>query len=335
MMIFVKQNVNFGENEMDNQLMTLEPLEIVESQFPPLSLVVNGFILSLDCKSNSINTYRRSLNEFVQWINFSGKPMELNLWTRQDILDYKRYLQSPDRGITSNTSASYLMIVCKLWDWLEQENISENITKGIKGIRRPDNFRKDMLTIAQIKDALNTFDLNTLEGMRNYAMFNLMVRTGCRDIEIARAKIRNLRTVEGEKILEIHSKGHETADQLKVLTAETERPIRKYLDARRKIRLFENDDFLFVSLSSRNYLHGMTTRSISRIVKNALREIGLDDKKLSAHSLRHTAISLAIAGGASLHDAQAMAGHKDPRTTQRYFHNQNRISKAAEKCINF
>ena len=309
--------------------------EITETGCPPLVVVINEFISEIDCKKNSVRTYQCGLNEFVQWIDYARKPMELNLWTRQDILDYKRYLQSPERALTPNTSAGYLMIVCRLWDWLEQENISRNIAKGIKGIKRPVNFRKDNLTIDQIKEALNTFDLGTLEGLRNYAMFNLMVRTGCRDIEVARAKLKHLRTVEGEKILEIHSKGHETTDLLKVLTADSERPIRLYLDARRKIQSYVDDDYIFVSLSDRNFMQGLTTRSISRIIKTALRKIGLDDPKISAHSLRHTAISLSIAGGASLHEAQAMAGHKDPRTTHRYFHNQNRISKAAEKCINF
>jgi integrase/recombinase XerD len=86
-------------------------------------------------------------------------------------------------------------------------------------------------------------------------------------------------------------------------------------------------------VSCRNKGKGLSTRTISSIIKNALRDIGLDDKKLSAHSLRHTAINLAIKGGASLHQAQAMAGHKDPRTTMTYFHNQQRIEEAAEKSI--
>ena len=320
---------------MSDLMIPSRTYKISETGCPPLVTLIKEFIAELDCKSNSIKTYQHSLNEFVQWINYANKPMDLTLWNRQDILEYKRYLQSPERELTPNTSAGYLMIVCRLWDWLEQSSICVNITKGIKGIRRPDNFRKDTLAIDQIKGALATFDPNTLEGLRNYAMFNLMVRTGCRDIEVARAQIKHLRTVDGEKILEIHSKGHVAADLLKVLTADSERPLRIYLDARRKVQPFGSDDYIFVSLSDRNFMQGLTTRSISRIIKNALKEIGLDDPKISAHSLRHTAISLSIAGGASLHEAQAMAGHKDPRTTHRYFHNQTRISKAAEKCINF
>jgi integrase/recombinase XerD len=40
--------------------------------------------------------------------------------------------------------------------------------------------------------------------------------------------------------------------------------------------------------------------------------------QLSPHSLRHTAITLALDAGAALRNAQDFAGHRDPRTTRRY-----------------
>ncbi|MBU1022669.1 site-specific integrase [bacterium] len=316
---------------------------VTESRFPPLSIVGEKFINSLDCADNSVNTYSRQLREFFDWIYYAGKPHNLTAWTRQDILDYKRYLQTEYRIKTPNgktvplspaTVSGYLSIVRKLWSWMEQEGVCVNIAKTIKGMKRSQGYKKDTLSITQINDALEVFNLSTMEGLRDYAIFNLMVRTGCRDIEIVRAKVEHLRTLDGHQVLYIHAKGQDSANQYKVLTPEAERPIRAYMDARKKVQPFD-DDYLFVSLSKRNFMQGLTTRSVSRIIKTALREIGLDDERLTAHSLRHTAITLAVAGGASLHQAQAMAGHKDPRTTQVYFHNQKRIEEAAEKCINF
>ncbi len=313
---------------------------ISESQFPPLILIVERFLESLDCSESSINTYTRQLKPFLEWINYSGKSMNLSDWTRQDVLDYKNYLQTSGRNgqgmnLTENTIAGYITVVRKLWSWMEQEGLCpKNVAKSIK-IKRGNGYKKHTLSSGQIKDALNMFDLSTLEGLRNYAIFNLMVRTGCRDIEIVRAKIKHLRTLDGQTILDIQAKGADSPDQFKVLTIGAERPIRDYLDARKKVMPFNIDDSLFVSMSRRNYMKELTTRSVSRIIKSVLREIGLDDEKLSAHSLRHTAITLAVAGGASLHQAQAMAGHKDPRTTMIYFHNQKRIKEAAEKFIDF
>jgi len=314
----------------------------VESQ--GLYEIVKRFLESLDCGGNSVKTYSRQIKEFLEWVNLSGKSNDLRTWKRQDVLEYKRYLQTDHQVKKSNGKVGqlspssidgYLTIVRKFWSWLDEMGICPNIAKSVKGMKRSQGFKKDTLTITQIKDALSVFDLRNIEGLRNFAIFNLMVRTGCRDIEITRAKVKHLRTLDGHQVLYIQAKGQDSADQYKVLTSDAERPIRAYLDARKKVRAYDEDDYLFVSFSRRNYMKALTTRSISRIIKEALREIGLDDSKLSAHSLRHTAITLAIAGGASLHQAQAMAGHKDPRTTQTYFHNQKRIEEAAEKCINF
>ena len=68
-------------------------------------------------------------------------------------------------------------------------------------------------------------------------------------------------------------------------------------------------------------------------MKEALRRIDLDSSRLTAHSLRHTAVTLAVSGGASLQQAQAMARHSDPRTTLVYFHNLDRVKDGVEKYV--
>ena len=55
------------------------------------------------------------------------------------------------------------------------------------------------------------------------------------------------------------------------------------------------------------------TRAIRRLSRAA--DI---TKHISPHSLRHTAVTLALDAGVPLRDVQDMAGHADPRTTRRY-----------------
>lgn len=74
----------------------------------------------------------------------------------------------------------------------------------------------------------------------------------------------------------------------------------------------------------------MTTRSISRIAKDTLRQAGYDSPRLTAHSMRHTAVTLALLGGATPQEAQAMARHSSITTTMIYAHNLDRISHSAE-----
>ena len=171
-----------------------------------------------------------------------------------------------------------------------------------------------------------------MEGLRDYALINLMVRTGLRTIEIARAQVRDLRQDGGEAVLWIQGKGRQAKDEFVLLVNEALNPLREYLAARGEP---DQESPLFSSLSDRNAGGPLTTRSIRGIVKKALRRVNLNDRRLSAHSLRHTAISLSIKGGASLEQAQAMARHTDPKTTLIYFHNAARIEKGAERFIEF
>ena len=309
---------------------------------PPLHVLEKLFLNSLDCKRSSQVKYASQLKIFITWIHETARTPIPSAWKRQDIVDYKKFLMnelrtkansSDPKPLSSRTVNNYLSAVRQFFTWLNQEGYCLNIARDVNGIGRQNGFRKHILSREQIHEVLSSFDRNSLKGLRDYAIFNLMVRTGCRDCEIVRAQVKHLRVQSGHAVLDIQAKGHHEADLFKVLTSKTEKPIRDYLDSRMKVKPFDKDDFLFVSHARRNYMQHLTTRSVSRIIKNALRNIGLDDDKLTAHSLRHTAITLAVAGGASLHQAQAMAGHKDSRTTEIYFHNQKRIEEAAEKFI--
>ena len=77
----------------------------------------------------------------------------------------------------------------------------------------------------------------------------------------------------------------------------------------------------------------MTTRSISRIVKGYLLAAGIDSPRWTAHSLRHSAATFALLGGASLQAVRDMMGHADINTTLIYAHNIDRIRNAAEVNI--
>jgi len=288
------------------------------------SKVIPSFLMALDVADSTRKTYKRSLRSFSKWLDETGR--DLFSLRRGDILEYKRSLSER----STYTVSAYLTAVRRLFEWLEAERIYPNVAKGVRGAKKARGYRKDCLTVGQIREALGSFDRSSLEGLRDFALFNLLVRTGLRTVEIARAKVEDLRQESGEAVLWVQGKGRDEKDDFVLLTEEALRPIWEWLSARGKT---EDEAPLFCSLSSRNHGEELTTRSISRIVKEALRRIDLDSARLTAHSLRHTAVTLAVSGGASLQQAQAMARHSDPRTTLVYFHNLDRVKDGAEKYV--
>jgi site-specific recombinase XerD len=56
-------------------------------------------------------------------------------------------------------------------------------------------------------------------------------------------------------------------------------------------------------------------------------------RRITPHSLRHSAATIALEHGAPIHQVQDMLRHADIQTTMLYTHNKERITHAAEHRI--
>jgi len=307
---------------MDNEIAVKQDGALIEGA--ELRTYLDQFFLSLDVKDSTKKAYRKSLKRFIEWITEKGMVTP----TREDILAYKSHLRA--QGLSSLTLSSYIVAVRRFFEWAEGMKLYPNIAKGIKGAKRAKGFRKDSLTVAQVKKLLSNIDRSSSQGKRDYAMLNLITRTGLRTIEVIMANTGDIRQKGGEAVLWIQGKGRDAKDDFVLLTEETLNPIMEYLQTRGKVK---DTEPLFSSLSDRNKGKRLTTRSIRRVVKKYLRDIGLDSGRLTAHSLRHTAITLSLQGGATIQEAQALGRHADINTTLIYAHNINRIAQAPERKI--
>lgn len=80
---------------------------------------------------------------------------------------------------------------------------------------------------------------------------------------------------------------------------------------------------MFIALGNRAGGQRLSRRGIRLIVDGYLTQVNLKytpGRTISAHSLRHTAGTLALRAGADLRQVQDLLGHADPRTTAIYAH---------------
>lgn len=193
-------------------------------------------------------------------------------------------------------------------------------------MRESKDNKKDYLTTKQIKRALSLIDRDTPQGLRNYALFTLMVTCGLRDIEAARVNVGDLGSVGDNTVLYVHGKGRtDKSDFIRVSEA-AEIILRDYLT---KAGITEPGAPIFQSLSNNSRGRRLSTRSISQIIKNILKRAGYDSDRLTAHSLRHSAVTISLLGGKTLQEAQQFARHANIATTQVYAHN---LDKAGNDC---
>lgn len=288
--------------------------------------LVDKFIDSQDVKESSKLLYRRTLKQYFNWVEDKGYL--LSEIARPQLLEYKQDLLNSDKS--SLTVGSYITSVRRFYEWTEANKYYPNVAKGIKTPKRKQQFKKQPLLPAQATALLSYYQDKAL---RDYAIVNLLLRTGLRTIEVIRANVEDITFKGSQRVLLVHGKGRDEKDNFVLLTEKTYQPIAEYLATRGKVNSSEP---LFTSTSNNSKGERLSTRSISYIAKEGLKAIGLDERAFTAHSLRHTTAVNILRGGGSLEQAQMTLRHSNPATTQIYtatLNEERRLQNSGEALI--
>jgi len=288
--------------------------------------LVDSFIAAQDVKMSSKGLYRRTLQQYLIWIERQG--YSLSEVARAQILEYKEYLLGS--GMSSLTVGSYITSVRRFYEWAEANKYYPNVAKGIKTPKRRQQFKKQPLLPAQAKALLSYYQDRAL---RDYAIISLLLRTGLRTIEAIRANVEDITYKGSQRVLLVHGKGRDEKDNFVVLTDKAYQPIAQYLATRGKVA---GSEPLFTSTSNNSKGERLSTRTISQIAKDGLRAIGLDERAFTAHSLRHTTAVNILRAGGSLEAAQFTLRHSNPATTQIYtatLNEERRLQNSGEALI--
>lgn len=284
--------------------------------------VIESFLQSLDVSPNTARTYCEALKSFARWLETQANPP-------LDSSTLKAYRDWLKGNRAANTTLTYWVALRRFLSFAVAEGLIEkNPIEGMKGLRRPQGHLRRDLTRAELRALFEAIDRSTELGKRDFAMINLMVRGGLRIIEVQRANVGDLEVRRGRKILRIWGKGRDERDEFIVLAEPTERALLEYLACRGDPA---PEDPLFARVGKGD--QRLSTRHIRRRITHYLKLAGVKTPKTTAHSLRHSFVTLAIEGGASLVETQAAARHRSIQTTMIYFHEHGRLEDPVEDKI--
>lgn len=286
--------------------------------------ILESFISYLDASQKTVETYGKALKQLFSYFYLNG----IRQPQREDIVAFREELRAS--GHKPTTIQNYITATKIFFKWTAQEGIYPNVAEHLKGAKLNRDHKKDYLTSRQVKEILDAVERDTLKGLRDYAILTLMVTGGLRTIEVIRADVGDLRTAGESTVLYVQGKGkEEKTDYIKIAPA-VEKAIRAYLTARGSKA---DTDPLFTSTSNNNNGQRLTTRSISGIVKERLVNAGYDSSRLTAHSLRHTAVTLALLAGQDITEVQQHARHANLATTMIYNHALDRAKNGCSEAI--
>ena len=289
-----------------------------------MSTCLDAFFNFIDVSEKTESLYRRALRRLFTYFTEHGilEP------SRNDILNFRRYLEN--LGRKPSTIALYLSACRRFFTWTEHEGIYPNIAFGVKTPKQEPGHKRDYLCAEHLRKILVSIDRRTPIGRRNFAIIALMSVTGLRTIEVSRSNIEDLRKVGRHTCLFVQGKGRSTKSEFVKVPAPVCSAIREYLRERGKVR---STDPLFASMSCRNMNGRLSAQSISKICKTVMLANGFSSKRITAHSLRHTAITLSLMAGIPLSDVQAFARHKNITTTMIYAHHVDRLNSPCEDTV--
>lgn len=188
---------------------------------------------------------------------------------------------------------------------------------------------------ALVADEVKTmFDLakmdNSIIGVRDLLVLELLATTGMRRAEICEIKIGDIQLTQGVYAINIVGKGNK--ERIIVASNEVMGIINKYMNMR-GITMKDKDEYLLVSHANRKSGSGkVSTNMIYRIVKHYAELADIDPDTISPHTLRHTFATQCIGMGTPIQDVQQLMGHASINTTELYNHSFNIINNnPAEK----
>lgn len=160
--------------------------------------------------------------------------------------------------------------------------------------------------------------------LRSAATVRLLLHQGLRVDELTAADTTNLGYDRGHRILTITRKGGRRAAV--PLPPATTAALDAYLDDRHARHPHSTSGPLLTTSTGGR----LDQKAIWHLTRRLARTAGVPSwAQLSPHSLRHTAITLALDAGATLRDVQDFAGHRDARTTRRYDHARDNLDRNA------
>jgi len=246
---------------------------------PDLEQSKTAVLNSLTSKSGQ-RTYDRAITDFVEW--YCSEPRLA--FNRTVVLRYRIFLEQKQYAPT--TINLRLAAVRRLaFEAADSGLLSPELAAGIrrvKGVRRIGVRVGNWLTSDQSKRLLATADRNSMRGKRNYAILAVLIGCGLRRGELLALRVDAMELREGRWII-ANLMGKAGHMRTVPIPAWVKSAIDEWTEAS---GITEGAIFRSITRMGRVWGHGMTSKVLWQVVRDAARTAGIE--KLAPHDLRRT-----------------------------------------------
>ena len=263
------------------------------------------------------NAYSSDLDAFVDFATshgaaaFPARRVLIDAWCRH----MESQVDEHGRRILSDATISRrLGALSSLHRYAVDEGLIE--ANPVSNVRRParsDESTTQGLTRNEARRLIAEADAM---GERTALLVRLLLHNGLRVSEALGIRVDDIFEQGDHLVVKITGKGNRP--KVAPLNAPTRRALEVVVADR------PGTDFVLQTAKGTP----LDRHNVSKLVATLATRCGIS-KRISPHSLRHTAITVALDAGVPLHIVQDFARHADPRTTRRYDLNANRLDEHA------
>lgn len=267
----------------------------------------------------TIEAYRRDLYQFKDYL----QSQSIDSFEQVDRLLMLNYVVSI-RILKDGTQAKDSTIARKLssirsfFRYLN-EYVGMNVSplQTLPSMNKKKNI-PEFLFVSEIKEFLNTYDVQDLTQLRDKTMFTLLYACGLRVSELTQLTWKNISL--NQRYIRVIGKGNK--ERIIPFFKGFEKQLKQYKESYWQKK--SKGDSVFISK------HGntLTSRGVQYLMQKHADDIGMN-MKIHPHMFRHSFATHLLDNGADIRVVQELLGHSSLSTTQIYTHiSMNRLKEA-------
>lgn len=257
---------------------------------------------------STTSVYTSEARRFLVWLNKSS--LSVDSVCLQDIEAFIS-ARGEGRALHPNTVSRIISSLRSFFGFLLVSGLrSDNPALNMEGPKKPFHIPQ-VLELNEVERFLDSIDMDSPQGMRDRALFEIIYSCGLRISEAVGLELPHVLLTEG--LIRVHGKGGK--ERLVPLGDEAEAFLVRYLAKARPLLLKSSSRTNHVFLNYRG--EALSRKGMWKRFKSIACLANVSGK---VHTLRHSFATHLLKGGADLRSVQELLGHADIVTTQIYTH---------------
>lgn len=265
-------------------------------------------------KGVSQNTILAYMRDLIQFSNYVAKTFEIQNINDIQKEHIRKYLESI-YYFSNKTISRKIVSLRNFYKFLSKEKYIDYNLMVSFDLPKLEKKLPQVLSIEEMKQLLDSIEMNDFISARNRAMFELLYASGIRVSELVQLRLSDINLKM--HYLKVIGKGNK--ERLIPINEYVCQIINHYIiDFRNPYLDFKENSYLFFNRKFKP----VSRESFYRIIKNQCQKAGIK-KDISPHTIRHSYATHLLENGADLRSIQELLGHSDISTTTIYTHVSN------------